>query len=609
MAILQWIFHNIPSVIAVCVAFGFIIAIHELGHFLMARRVGIRCPRFSLGFGPRLFSFWWRGTEFTVCLLPLGGYVSMLGEEPDSDEAEEDFNKVSTYLPESALPGTPQELAAALEKVAQEPGRIPEQERDQFRSVLGHVRYLPPGTYKTMREVEGNFNDKSIWGRMATVVGGVTMNFISALIMFWIIGACYGLAELSPQSLPIVMKVFDNSPAARAGLEYGDRIEKIEGQPVVSGTDMVRLIARYPAQPVSLEVSRGQEKLQVEVTPNLTSAGVNFVANDAGLPQVVSTSPFGKDCPTQQFKVGDVVISLDGQPIHNLAELQKGLERVVEENSQRQGEMQKVEVAYGLQDKRQVKLAMFAEELRPEGKIGIMPAQVTEFKFNDTTTNLITAVASGSLGAREGFQAGDYLYLVNGALISNLQDLQQALQRLAGGSEPIVFDLLRGSEHVRLQLTGPIKEADLGLTFQPVTFGLAFKQSFVLIGRLIIAPVIIIQQLADKVLSPDLVKSSMSGPLGIMQMIFELSSDGLGKFLYVVALINAAVGAFNIIPFPALDGARLLVLLVGAICGKELNPRTEALVHNIGLYLLLGLVLLVTYVDIMRMWAGVPLTQ
>ena len=101
----------------------------------------------------------------------------------------------------------------------------------------------------------------------------------------------------------------------------------------------------------------------------------------------------------------------------------------------------------------------------------------------------------------------------------------------------------------------------------------------------------------------------MSGPLGIMQMIFELSSDGLGKFLYVVALINAAVGAFNIIPFPALDGARLLVLLVGAICGKELNPRTEALVHNIGLYLLLGLVLLVTYVDIMRMWAGVPLTQ
>ena len=91
MAILQWIFHNIPSVIAVCVAFGFIIAIHELGHFLMARRVGIRCPRCSLGFGPRLFSFWWRGTEFTVCLLPLGGYVSMLGEEPDSDEAEEDF--------------------------------------------------------------------------------------------------------------------------------------------------------------------------------------------------------------------------------------------------------------------------------------------------------------------------------------------------------------------------------------------------------------------------------------------------------------------------------------------------------------------------------------
>ena len=78
MAVIQWIIHNLPSLIAVCVAFGFIITIHELGHFIMARRVGIRCPRFCLGFGPRLFSFDYHGTEFSICLLPLGGYVMIL---------------------------------------------------------------------------------------------------------------------------------------------------------------------------------------------------------------------------------------------------------------------------------------------------------------------------------------------------------------------------------------------------------------------------------------------------------------------------------------------------------------------------------------------------
>ncbi len=120
---------------------------------------------------------------------------------------------------------------------------------------------------------------------------------------------------------------------------------------------------------------------------------------------------------------------------------------------------------------------------------------------------------------------------------------------------------------------------------------------------------IIVQQLAAKVLNPDLVKASMSGPIGIMQMIFELSDQGLGKFLYIVALINAAVGAFNIIPFPALDGARLLVLAIGGLRGRELDYKKEALVHQVGLFVLLAVVLLVTFLDVQRLIAGVPLTQ
>lgn len=611
MAVIQWIIHNLPSLIAVCVAFGFIITIHELGHFIMARRVGIRCPRFCLGFGPRLFSFDYHGTEFSICLLPLGGYVMMLGEDPENDEEQTEFKMVSKYLPESALPGTPEELAAALEKVAQdEPEKVPEEEKAAFKSVVGHVRYLPKRIYNTMRELEGNFNDKSVWARIAVVLGGVTMNFISALVMFWIIGACYGMAELSPSSLPIVMKVFDNSPAATAGLKYGDKIDSIDNHPVVSGVDMVRLIGMYPAKSVPMEITRGKEKVTLSIVPNLTMAGVNFKAAKDGGVEVVSLAPFGTDDPTTQFKEGDVITAVNGNNVANLAAMESALAKVSKVDPAKAGNLEKVKVEFTLKDKRKISMEMFAPEFAPVGKIGIMPAQVTEFKFNNTTTNEVQSVTAGSIASKEGFLVGDYIFLVNGARVDNQETFYELIGKLSQGTEPLVFDILRGSEHVRLQVNDKLSDASqFGLAFQPITFGTTFKQSFVLIGRLIIAPVIIVKQMVDKVLSPELVKSSMSGPLGIMQMIFELSNDGLGKFLYIVALINAAVGAFNVIPFPALDGARCLVLLIGGIRGKEIDPAKEAWIHQIGLYLLLGLVILVTYVDIMRLWAGVPLTH
>lgn len=607
MSVLQWII----SIAAVCIAFGFIITIHELGHFLIARKVGIRCPRFSLGFGPRLFSFNYKGTEFSISLLPLGGYVMMLGEDPENDETQDEFKKVSAYLPESALPGKPEELVKALEKVGEDPEKVPEADKQAFASVVDHVRYLPERVYNTVREVEGNFNDKNAWARMAVILGGVTMNFISALIMFWIIGACYGLVDLAPRSMPIVMKVFDNSPAAVAGLAYGDKIESVDGSPVVSGSDMIRLIAKYPAQKIKIGLSRGSEKLNVDIIPSFTVSGMVFKADKNGAPQLQSLNSLGYEVPDTGLKEGDVIAAVNGERVTTLQAFGEALKRISDESRAASGRVDKVSVNLALQDGRQAKLSMLAEDLVPEGKIGIMPAQATEFKFNNSTTNVLEAVKAGSPADKEGFKAGDTIFLVNGAHVSNIDGLQEILTKLHDGKEPAVFDMLRGdSEHVRIQVKDvPETVSELGLAFQPVTFGLTVKRSFIFLGRLIIAPVIIVEQLVNKVLSPEVVKSSMSGPLGIMQMIFELSTDSFGKFLYVVALINAAVGAFNVIPFPALDGARFLVLLIGKLVGHELDPKKEAWVHQIGLYILLGLVILVTIIDVQRLWAGVPLTQ
>ena len=71
------------SSIAVLVTISFIILVHELGHFLVARSVGVKVERFSIGFGPRLFGITRGGTEYTICLFPFGGYVKMAGEETE----------------------------------------------------------------------------------------------------------------------------------------------------------------------------------------------------------------------------------------------------------------------------------------------------------------------------------------------------------------------------------------------------------------------------------------------------------------------------------------------------------------------------------------------
>jgi len=607
--VLEWVLGNLPGFVAVLLAFGFIIFIHESGHFLMARRVGIRCPRFSLGFGPRLFAFDFRGTEFTVCVLPFGGFVQMLGEDPAADESQAEFKTVSNYLAGADLPATREQVLAQLDRLEAE---VPDDEKREFNSVREHVRYLPEGPFESLKQLEGNFNDKTIPQRMAVVVGGVFMNFVSALILFWIVGSVYGLVDLTPNSLPQVMKVYEESPAAVAGLKYGDRLEAVNGVPVVSGSEMIDAIEKYPGRQISITVARGDQTLELQVVPNVQVGGLTFhpQRTQGGLPVVVAVGTSAEGSVTGGLAAGDVIVGVNGKPVGSLAQMMEALRSL----SATADPLQEIRVTLDRKGhKEPAVVELLAAEAMPVGKIGIMPAQVTEFRFIDQTTNLVEGVVAESPAAQAGFQAGDTLYLVNGRSIADVESLDAVLADLSAGpssGEPLRFDLERQGSHVRLEIPSrPSDTAALGLQLQPITFGLVVKHSFWLIGRLVAAPVIIVQQLAAKVLNPDLVKASMSGPIGIMQMIFELSDQGLGKFLYIVALINAAVGAFNVIPFPALDGARLLVLAWGGLRGRELDYKKEAMVHQIGLFVLLAVVLLVTILDVQRLIAGVPLTK
>ena len=201
------------SLLSFTVALGVLVFVHELGHFLVAKRVGVRVQRFSIGFGPVVFS-WRRGeTEYAVSAIPMGGYVKMLGED-DEDEAG----------------------------VAMEPERA--------------------------------FSTQPVWKRAAIVGAGPLMNFVFAFVMYTALFASIGV-EL-PSNQPRVGGVSVGMPAEQAGLRPGDRVVSIDGQPVATWNELSSIVQASQGRTLSMIVERDGAQLPLQVTPALHSGRSMF---------------------------------------------------------------------------------------------------------------------------------------------------------------------------------------------------------------------------------------------------------------------------------------------------------------------------------------------
>ena len=194
------------------VVLGVLIFFHELGHFLVARWAGVGVLKFSLGFGPKLFSWKGKETEYMICVVPLGGYVKMLGEEGGEEVAEE----------------------------------------DKARS----------------------FEKQTLSRRTAIVAAGPIANFLLAYVIFASILAV-GLPVFVPgfeMLMPSVDSVVEGSPAERGGLKPGDKIVAINGEWVDTWTAMTEVVIKNPENELTIEIERGEERVSVTVIPRSVEA-------------------------------------------------------------------------------------------------------------------------------------------------------------------------------------------------------------------------------------------------------------------------------------------------------------------------------------------------
>ncbi len=256
---------DLPSIIYALLGLGFIIFIHEFGHFAVAKWCRVRVERFSIGFGPVIWSFMKGETEYALSIIPLGGYVKMLGQD------DIDPNQMTS------------------EVIAKDPR---------------------------------SYTSKTVPQRMAIISAGVIMNLITGTMMF-----C-GAFLLGLHSMPsVVGGVSPGSPAWAAGIQAGDTIHNIDGYPVVTHQDIIRRVT-LSWEKIDLrgrhhdgtEYQATIHPLKLKDNSNIIGVGRPrslqlFPENKEKLPPVAPGSAAARATP--EFKSGDLVVAVNGKPVQD----------------------------------------------------------------------------------------------------------------------------------------------------------------------------------------------------------------------------------------------------------------------------------------------------
>ena len=245
------------AVVAVTGVLGLLVLVHEFGHYAIAKLFGVRVEVFSIGFGKRLVGFRRGDTDYRISAIPLGGYVKMSGENPMEQRT-----------------GDPAEF-------------------------MSHPR----------------------WQRFLVAIAGPAMNILLAI---GVLTGVYMVRYEKPMYLDepaVIGWVQDGSVAAKAGIQAGDRIIRVENKQNPTWEDLETEVLLNPGQTLPLGVQRGDQVLQTSITPEKT--GPNEIGADPGWTPVEHTNVSGVEpglpAASAGIKVGDEITALNGQPVHSMA--------------------------------------------------------------------------------------------------------------------------------------------------------------------------------------------------------------------------------------------------------------------------------------------------
>lgn len=255
---------SLISLFYAAIILGFMILIHEFGHFAVAKLLGVRVEQFAIGFGKRLVGFSKGETEYRINALPLGGYVKMSGENPMDQRT-----------------GDPAEF-------------------------LSHPR----------------------WQRFLIAIAGPTMNIAFAVLL---LAGVYMVRYEYPVFMdqPAVVGYVDpDSPAAKIGVERGDRIVRLDGvdNPTWKQVDLRDLL--NPNQPLNVVIQRGDQTIQKQLVPQpVTVNEIGWAGWAPQTPIIVGAIEPQMPAAKAGLVTGDKIVAVDGKMVTSLAEMVENMQQ------------------------------------------------------------------------------------------------------------------------------------------------------------------------------------------------------------------------------------------------------------------------------------------
>lgn len=444
-----WDLSLLVVILEVAIALGMVIFVHELGHFLVAKACGVKCEKFYLGFdiwGWKLGKFRWGETEYGIGILPLGGYVKMLGQEDNPARLREEIQRAK----QQALGGTgilPAPGEALADRQCHPPVDVAAAERALF----------DPRSYLA----------KSVPKRMAIISAGVIMNVIFAFLCATI---AYPLGV--KQIAAGVGLVLPGEAAWRAGLRVGDQIQQINGEKVSRFGDVLKNISLGDniAEGVPIVVRRSgvPQPLTMTVFPDHKGLRPTIgVSNpwtstlNSQWPPTLPGSPAWQAAP--KFQGGDRIVKIDDEPIESYVQihaylaahpektLKVGIQRPLDKKGSDASEP--ASDAVGHRDADRPKNAAPPTALT----IDVAPNPMRQLGLQMAMGEL-SAIQTDSPAAKAGLRKGDLIEQVDGEPVGDPMTLPERLRRRAGQTVTLTVRRQGTDDPIRIEV--PLRRAD-----------------------------------------------------------------------------------------------------------------------------------------------------
>ncbi|PKL37001.1 hypothetical protein CVV38_03900 [Candidatus Peregrinibacteria bacterium HGW-Peregrinibacteria-1] len=526
--------------------FSVLVLVHEFGHFYAAKKAGIKVEEFGFGLPPRLFGKKKGETIYSVNWIPFGGFVRMLGE--DSKDPK----------------------------------------------MLDHGR---------------SFVSKPAWKRMIVVIAGVVMNFALAWVL--LTGAyIFGVEPFWTSREEILQAVDDEAIKIREGvvvsrdIEIDSRFVLREGDVLVGvegGGSILDLLTsgNDSESEVSVQIVRGDEVLVEKF-----AAGVFTEWREEGVFYDFLTTPRTKIfVGNEDLQKDDLVLRVDGKQVYSPMEFVDAM---------RGSDQELVDVS--------VYRAGIVENVQIEAGGG----------SSDFRGVVIADVVSGGAADMAGLKEGDLVVAFQGREVEDLDVLMSEIDLVKSESAgDILYDYVidRGGEQKMYSIT-PNETGLIGIYFANLleVEGVSFYDSAMLssivhvekdkypfwsapwkgLTETVRLSKLTVQGLGSALVGfirGDDVSDVVGGPVRIAQLTGDAVDAGLMTIIKLIAILSISLAVLNILPVPALDGGRLLFILVEMVIRRRINQKFETYVHLLGYLLLLGLIVLITYSDFVRLFA------